>query len=833
MWLRPGRRYLFGRVKKDGVNLAIDHKTVSRKHFLITIGEVRTGDVGNVHARTTVAIEDLASKAGTNIDGELISSASKILKKDVTSIRPGSCPYELVITWMPCVLTYGLNKKEVKGGVLQVKQERLKDLDVKVINEYLPGQTTHMISPKRNTPKTLQALIEGRHLVTEAFVDDLIYASTPTDLEADVSFCNLEADFDAGWPSEAKYLPPAGKEPTTKPDSAYGPNPERAKIFEKHTFFFFDQGQYDLLLPPITVGHGKGLFYEIKESTTKVEDTLKFIRNAIGTSGTAVIVKPNEQEESFRGNFVEKFCIKLGQQSTEQAALLDAILANDASSLHQPLNHAAISGGPVRATRRQASPQQQAEPAPEPLPSESKSANGVNHPTRSSSSSLSPPPDSAAVSQRINTQEVPEASEQSQQSMVEDANPRPRKRARFAPVLETVRAFDDDFDPKAAIPFEDDEEEEDAVESPPKPPQSRGSQRSRASTTKSRVKQEPLSTPRRAGTPDSFADESDDGMDDHLPGAAAMNREKKEAEARAIREGRPLKINAPSKAESSSKPRKEPKMIDVREASRAKRDADEARAKNAREELEKMQKDEEGKTGPRDLVQIKDFDLPVRRKDAASTNGYRGETWKPEWDGRKNYKGFHRARDGDAPAPRRDKIIVPIVPWQGSGSRQYADTDSQRSQKTVSQRSNKNKPSRLAHRSQRSQQDSDSEEEEQTQQASEDEQISPETARLQKEAADVLDHPVDITAPRQTRHGDTQASNTARNATTPKTARAAKRPASSTPNGRTATAKKQKTQPTVVIDDSDSPTHNDGNDDDDSDDMKFSFGASRMARQRR
>lgn len=831
MWLRPGKKYLFGRVKKDGVRLAIDHKTVSRKHFLITIGDVKDGDVGNVHARTTIAIEDLASKAGTNVDGELISSASKILKKDVTSVRPGSCPHELVITWVPCVLTYGLNKKDLKNGVLKEKQERLKDLDVKIVNEYLAGQTTHMISQKRNTPRTLQALIEGKPLVSEAFVDDLIYASTPSDLEAEESFCDLEEDFEHGWPDEAKYLPPAGKEPTSKPDSAYTPDPERVKIFEKHTFFFFDQGQYDMLLPPITVGHGKALFFEVKEKTTKIEDALKFIRNAIGTSGAAVIVKPNEHEESYRGNFVEKLCLKFEQESTEQAALLDAILANDSSSLHKSLNQAAASGGPVRAARREPSPPQQAIAISQPLPSQARAANGMKTSTRSSSSSLSPPPESAAVSQRVDTEEALEPSEPSQQSMVEDANPRPRKRARFAPVLETVRGFDDDFDPKAAVPYEDDDEEEEIpAESLPKPSPARGSQRSRGAANP-RIKQESATPRRRQGTPDSFADESDDGMDDLLPGAAAMAREKKEAEARAIREGRPLKIDVPAKTDIASKARKEPKTIDVREASRAKRDADEARAQRSREELQKMQEDEEGKTGPRNLVIIKSFDLPVRARDGSSPNGYRGEAWKPEWDGRKNYKGFRRARDGNVNAPRRDKIIVPIVPWQGASSRQYAnevEKDSQRSQKSTSQRSKQSKSSQLAHRSQRSRQDSDSEEEFPLTNESDDDQISPETARLQREAEDVLDHPVDITAPRQTRHGDSQPSN--RTAASSKTGPNAKRPASSTPNGRSATAKKQKTQATVVVDDSDSPAHNDG---DDSDDMKFSFGASKKARQRK
>jgi DNA repair protein XRS2 len=39
--------------------------------------------------------------------------------------------------------------------------------------------TTHVVSKRRNTSKVLQALITGRHIVVEGFMQAIVKAATP------------------------------------------------------------------------------------------------------------------------------------------------------------------------------------------------------------------------------------------------------------------------------------------------------------------------------------------------------------------------------------------------------------------------------------------------------------------------------------------------------------------------------------------------------------------------------------------------------------------------------------------------------------------------------
>src|SRR5256714_1092986 len=51
---------------------------------------------------------------------------------------------------------------------LKPKRDRLEQLDIKTILEYVTEWTTHVVAAKRNTGKGLQALINGRYIVDEA-----------------------------------------------------------------------------------------------------------------------------------------------------------------------------------------------------------------------------------------------------------------------------------------------------------------------------------------------------------------------------------------------------------------------------------------------------------------------------------------------------------------------------------------------------------------------------------------------------------------------------------------------------------------------------------------
>jgi len=838
MWLKPGKKYLFGRVKKDGVRFAIDHKTVSRKHFVITVEDIKDQDVGNVYARSHITITDENSKAGTNIDGVLIKGKSQELKNAVTSIRPGSCPHELLITWVPRVITFGLSKKEIKNGLLKAKQDQIKELDIKAVSDYLSEQTTHLVTQKRNTAKGLQALIEGKHIVTDTYIDALIYASAPADLDEEERLCALEVDFEEAWPDPAHHLPPKGKEPTERPADSYRPDPARKKIFDKYVFVFFDHVQYDQLLPPITTGHGKAVIFKPTDTST-VEEAHDFVRNAVSNQTRAILVRVNEPDEgqSPVTNLIDNLAKRLGIEPASQSGFLDAILANDASQLRKPQSLSTASN--VSATPH--------------LGRELSHMNG--HVNNGSSSTLRSQPSAPSPKQgSVASDSAPSRNVRgaSEQSSIPDDNPRPFKRARYIPPKKGFDNFDDDFNPDAIVVYEEVE--------PSQPATQHRSQR----TAKSQVdqdfpvKEEPTSTNRHAKSPTPLEDsEVDDNMDDLLPAAAAMRRQKQRDDAEARRKGEPVKSAIPqAKLEPFLKPKKEVKLIDVREALRARKEAEKEADEKERRHVQELQEEEDDHKGPANLVKIVEYELPVRQHSDNGINAYKGVEWKPEWNGRPNYKGFRRARDantnGNSPAKRPEKIIVPLVAAKkqsyGIGDQYWEKSQEERARAAKEKERKKRASQKTSHsqirpqsksRSQHSQtvhdsdseSNSDSETNETTTRTNnaaqnEDENendptnLNAETTRLQTEAANVLNHTIDLDAPRQTRahdpHTQTQTQNPSR------ITQSTKRPASKTPPGKIAAPKRQKTLPITVVHGSESEV-----DSDDSDELKFKFGRAR------
>lgn len=828
MWLKPGKKYLFGRVKKDGVRFAIDHKTVSRKHFVITVDPVRDQDVGQVHARTKIIITDEKSKAGTNIDGELIRGSSQELKNPVNSIRPGSCPHELLIRWQPCVMTFMLSKKEIKNGDLKTRQDRVKDLDIRAVADYLTEHTTHLVATKRNTAKGLQALIEGRPIVTDAYIDALIYASTPIDLQEEENLCPLETDFDDAWPDPTPHLPPPGKEPTDKPAEAYKPDSARAKVFDKYTCIFFDQTQYDTLLPPITTGHGKALLLKVDAGSTTIEDGENFVRKASNNIGRTIIVNVNENDESksWLADYIDQLCAKFDQEPASQSDFLDAVLAVNAAQLRKSR----------RPTTSTSSDQDHRNHV-----NGSKVANGTltngHSSAHKSNGTQAEGSQSPALSSRAGSA-LPESAAKrgsnnvTQQPQSQDDNPRPTKRPRFVPPKKPRAAFDDDFNPDAIAEYDE--------EAPPAKSQPRNRRSSPVA-----VKEEPVQhlTSSRDASPalSVQADSEDDEMDELLPAAAAMTRAN----------GLPTRSSLKSKPTARTK---EVKLMDVREVVRAQREAEQEQQRKEQEEMKGLHEEAELTNGPANLVKVSTFDLPMRRRSGKDgTNEFKGESWRPEWDGRKNFKGFVRARDvaaGNGEAPRRrEKIIIPLEPAKrhdyGLGDKYWEKTQEEKdkaakekerrkraSQKSQSQAQGSKRTTSQSQQSETVHEESDSEMEQPESGADEDrnggeEHTNAETARLQAEAEGVLDHPIDVDEPRQTRGSETQTSvGTKSTATTRSGKVGSKRPASKTPpsSSKTTASKRQKTLPVTVVHGSDS------DDGDDSDDLKFKVGRGRKAR---
>ncbi|ODH13060.1 hypothetical protein ACO22_07641, partial [Paracoccidioides brasiliensis] len=344
VWLKPGKKYLFGRVKRNGVRHAIDNATISRHHLVIEVGHVRPGDGMHVEARSRLLVTDQKTTCGTVVDGESINGSSKELKGDEHLIRIGKYPHPLKIKWHPIVLSFSFPCKA--KDPLKHALSSLEDLDVKTIIPYIVDRTTHVVQSKRNTTKGLHALINGKYIVYKSYIQAIVYATTPGDLEREESLCPLEEDYDAAWPDPTQHLPPRGKEPTQSPDTSYQPNPNRINVFDGCTFIFCERTRFEDLQGPITNGHGKALLFEINRGQTTPDDVVAFMKQTAGNKrlgqidggGGVGLVQFRKASEldSWDIRIEHQIACKTGQKLIDPSQFLDAILANEASLLFRP-----------------------------------------------------------------------------------------------------------------------------------------------------------------------------------------------------------------------------------------------------------------------------------------------------------------------------------------------------------------------------------------------------------------------------------------------------------------------------------------------------------------
>lgn len=256
------------------------------------------------------------------------------------------------MTWQPVIFTFSLSSKEMKAGKdpLINYRTRLEELDVKVIIPYVVGATTHVVSSKRNTAKGLQALINAKYIVAETYIDALIYATTPENLDELESLSPLEEDFDANWPSALNHLPAKSKEPSERPAAEFVPKLARNNVFEGYTFVFCDLAQFESLHGPITNGGGKALEFTLSLGRTTTEEIVRYVKGVAGEKGLGefedgsegkgvVVVRFRGKKEfaEWAANLDTQIALALGQRLIEQSEFMDAILANDASILRRPL----------------------------------------------------------------------------------------------------------------------------------------------------------------------------------------------------------------------------------------------------------------------------------------------------------------------------------------------------------------------------------------------------------------------------------------------------------------------------------------------------------------
>lgn len=459
---------------------------------------------------------------------------------------------------------------------------------------------------KRNTAKGLQALVNGKHIVQDSYIDALVYAATPSDLDNLESLSPLEADFDSAWPDPTEHLPPPGKEAVQRPKEAFAPNPDRIRVFEGYTFVFGDSTQFDNLQDAVTNGHGEALLYKIENGVTTAEEIAKFMRDAAGRNGLGrlrrgpggvvlVRYRAKGRHEDWSQELSDRVAALTGQRVIEQSEFLDAILANDATSLCTPLE-----------------PSSQDVESPEPSPSV---PSGVREP---------------AVDQEPSTADrEPSTADQGPSAadvqMVSDSpeDPPTQKSTKSKPRVRSykskMKAFDDGFDINVIPAYAPDESPSMEIEPSVEPP-----------------------------TQPENTQHEEDLMSNLLPGAAAMKRRRAET----MKSAEPA-----SQVKSEDSPRPKRQKLDIREAARQHREAEEDAQRVRRQEeaasLQDSLKDVNVEQ-LKGLAIVEEMEVPSRRDPDAD------QRWDDRWNGRKNFKKFRRKGDGGAPRHRIQTVIVPL-----------------------------------------------------------------------------------------------------------------------------------------------------------------------------
>ncbi|KAJ6015932.1 hypothetical protein N7540_010523 [Penicillium herquei] len=608
VWLRPGRKYLLGRpAENSGVHRAIPSNvgngtSISRKHLTIEVSSVTPRDGTHVRARTKVTVTDLNSKKGTTVDGEQIRGQERVLSEDETKIQLGRSA-SLRLKWEPAVLSFSFSSKELRSDDPLAKvRSKLEDLDIKTIIPYLVDQTTHVVQNKRNTAKGLQALINGKPIVSNAYIDALVYATTPTEFENDEALSPLETDFDAAWPNPTEYLPPAGKEPVDRPATVFGPDPARINVFEGYTFIFGDSAQFENLQAAINNGQGKALLYQVKDGVTTADEIVQFMREAGGQKGTrrrqeelgkVVLVRfrSNGENEQWSIEISNQVALITDRRVIEQSEFLGAILGSDASPLCRSL------------PREEGSSQTLVAPTPEP------SQEQVDVDDHSGPSQSQPAP--------------------VQEQQVSSSKTKPSRVRKFVSKMKT---FDDGFDMDSIPIYSAEEETSNDAQQPGT--QSVDDVRQPSQNT------QPL---------EELEDADDEIVQSLLPAAKAMKRRREE-----IDQGR--KGSRSTHTEANIVPKAKRAKLNIMEAARKHREEEEQqrKAEDAAFPSQDVNVEE-----LKNLAIVEEMEMPVREKPTNEAEES-SDRWDDRWNGRKNFKKFRRKGEPVHARQRIQSVIVPL-----------------------------------------------------------------------------------------------------------------------------------------------------------------------------
>lgn len=536
-------------------------------------------------------------------------------------------------------------------------RNRLEDLDIKVVIPYVVGMTTHVVSAKRNTAKGLQALINGKHIVTETYIDALVYATTPENLDELESLSPLEKDFNANWPNALEHLPAKSREPSERPSEDFAPNTQRENVFEGYTFVFLDATQFETLQAPIANGGGKALSFIPDPGKSTAEEIVRHVKSVAGekglgefedgSEGKGVVVvrfRLKEQFADWAAQMDTTVSLALGQRLIEQSEFIEAILLNDASILRRPLEVDYEESAP-----------------------------------RTNETIIPAAP--AENVMQVETSAQPEISK--------PVPRRARVRGNFTSRFKGFGADDDDETPMptSCRPAPADSQMESAPRSGRSQRCSNGASFEGPAIDIDSQNQEngvdgaTNSRKRPASTLEEI--DEDEMMDNLLPAATAMKRRRIEEAESSQRDGvsREPSVETSLKKTKKEKTRQSPKEVSIKDALRERREKEEKEEaarrdeENPRDTLDGMSVEEMKK-----LAVVEPMEVPDSsgRRRPREYDGLTDSRWDKRWNGRKNFKKFQRRGEGTQ-ARRGQSVIVPLEEVKrkdyGIGERHWVESE--------------------------------------------------------------------------------------------------------------------------------------------------------------
>ncbi|KAF1958792.1 hypothetical protein CC80DRAFT_408329 [Byssothecium circinans] len=639
VWLRPGSQQLFGRTKptdgdsSEGKKVFIDNKNVSRKHMMIKVLEVPPENGTKLHTRSQVEVIDLSCRQGTTVDAQSLKSMKaadgsvtydKITLTDKEhSIKLSNSYPPFKIKWQGLVFTTA--SKEKKGNATSVDRiAQLHAMDIKTSTEFIYGKTTHVVSQKRNLPKVLQALVSAKPIVTTEFLDAVLStAAYSVDANGNYVPSQLEEDFDAWWPQERGFIPPAGAEPVARPENMLEPDPARSEVFAGLTFVFLDGNQHANLHQVVALGGGKALLYDIHLGETTVEEYVEYVKNIAGQKKRGridnaalpvvtirlAVVGPDELT-AWATDFVKRVDHSLNQRSIIQNEFLDAILTKDNSQLRRPPTEVPEADSNMAPTTRSQRSKRETTPAASQI----------------GASSQAPEPAS-----------VPE----------QPAKTIPRKRPIRRGATSRFSGFDD-YEPPAktrkigGTPMEDVQESMPVEEQSSQPAPI--TQTQNLQNTRSQVADDTVP----------IEEERARRMEELFPAAAAIKRQREvtRAPSASIEPETAPKTQTSRKNTTSTK--NAVKEMNIREETRKF-----VQEQETRRQEEEGNREAQGEVDPslvRANIVIEMMAIRPREQRPSAKSQVKSDRWDPAWDGRKNFKKFKKK--GQDREPYSQRVLV-------------------------------------------------------------------------------------------------------------------------------------------------------------------------------